>query len=75
MTMLNELISYVWGYYHPGGGAFAIKGLTHEMVSQACRQYAAMDPDWDDNGLCSDDRLGALNILLSTNPSLKDPYD
>jgi len=73
--MLNDLIDYVWNYYRPDRDGFAIKGLTHEMVSEACRNYAALDPDWAAfEGIDSDDRLGALNILLTSNPSLKDPY-
>ena len=73
--MLNELIDYVWGYYGPDTEGFSIKGLTYEMVTNACRQYAALDPDWESvPGYGSEDRLGALNILLATNPTLKDPY-
>ena len=76
MTDLEKLTDYVWGYYGPKSGGFEIKGLTYEITAEACRNYVALDPDWAAcAGIDSDDRLGALNILLSTNPSLKDPYD
>ena len=67
-----EFLSYCWAFYNEIDGVYPIKGLTLQKMADACSWVQKNEPHWC--GGDSDDRISACNVLLASNPDLKDPY-
>ena len=68
-----QFLSYCWAFYGPDG-AYPIEGLTLQQMADACAFVEANEPDLSWGGGDTEDRCSACNVLLSTNPELKNPY-
>ena len=68
-----QFLSYCWAFYGPDG-VYPIEGLTLQQMADACAFVEANEPDLSWGGGDTEDRCSACNVLLSTNPELKNPY-
>ena len=69
-----QFLSYCWAFYGPDG-VYPIEGLTLQQMADACAFVEANEPDLSWGGGDTEDRCSACNVLLSTNPELKNPYN
>ena len=68
-------LAYCWAFYNEIDGVFPIRGLTLQMMADACAYVQANEPECPWAGGDTDDRTSACAVVLKQNPQLKNPYE
>ena len=65
-----DFLEYCWEHYGPNGHT-PVKGLTKEMMSEACDMIRKYEPDWQ--GANMHERQAALVYVMQNHPEIEPP--